>query len=382
MNPHSKKHLLDKGFFDSIINTSADDFKLKNRNIGLIVVTHILPDAVPYLEALNSIFNVDAVFAKPKSVNQKFFNDLSDTFTLTIADRKKLSDISYLSRFIDPKRDGFILLDIGGYFAKVANELVSRFGDKFLGIVEDTENGLHKHLSYQIHYPFYQVARSPLKDNEDYLVGQAIAFSAESIFRESSILFNGQTVGIIGYGKVGKGVAHTLKMRQALVSIYDIDPVRITHAYSHGFIPHTKKDVLLQSSDIICLASGNKSITSTDFSKIRTGAYVFSVTSSDDELDLTFLRRHYSKKIISPLITQYSQGDQFFYLVNDGNAVNFVHGTTVGPFILLVQAEIIACTIALAAKIPPNRSHLVIGNSRKYIADQWLTVFTPKKNGI
>ncbi|MGH3928790.1 MAG: hypothetical protein ACRDTF_02285, partial [Pseudonocardiaceae bacterium] len=39
----------------------------------------------------------------------------------------------------------------------------------------------------------------------------------------------------------------------------------------------------------------------------------------------------------------------YFYMLADGNAVNFLHGASVGTFIFLVQAEILAALASLAA---------------------------------
>jgi adenosylhomocysteinase len=186
------------------------------------------------------------------------------------------------------RNDDFVLLDIGGYFARTAGRVRESFGARFRGVVEDTENGLQKYLGARdLRYPVLQVARSPLKDNEDYMVGRAIAFSAESLLRNLSILVNGRRVGAIGYGKIGRSVAEAFRLNQGVVSVFDNDHVRLTHAYSRGFgvLP---KQQLLRERDILCLATGNKSLSSTDFKHLKNGAFLFSVTSSDDEMAAGF----------------------------------------------------------------------------------------------
>jgi hypothetical protein len=50
-----------------------------------------------------------------------------------------------------------------------------------------TENGLHRYLCHEKPpCPVFSVARSPLKDSEDYLVGQSVVFSAEALLRGRS----------------------------------------------------------------------------------------------------------------------------------------------------------------------------------------------------
>jgi len=364
-------------FFEKI-PPIASSGRSVNKNIGVIVVAHILPDAVPYLRILNTIFSVDVVFVKQKSINQDIFDTLKGEYKLVLADREKINDITYLREFLNEQRDGYIFIDIGGYFSNVVNELRNVLKEKFLGCIEDTENGLQRYsVNGQITFPFYQVARSPLKQNEDFLVGQAITFSAEALFRENGIILNGQKVGVFGYGKVGRGVASALRARQANVTVCDIDPVKVTHAYSHGFTPQNK-DTLLKNSDIICLATGTKSLLNEDFYKIKNDAILFSITSSDDSIDTDWLAENFSCKEVSPLVTQYRLGDSQFYLLNNGNAINFIHGTTVGHFILLVQAEIVACAIKLSLEGNSNNSHSVPNEICQEIAQYWLDLFTIK----
>lgn len=362
-------------YFDNIITILKLE-KSERKKYGLIIVAHILEDADFFLAALEKIFKIYVVFAKPKSINDKIYSSLKEKYTIVIADRSEINNVKYLKSFIPENSNGFLVLDIGGYFSKVSKDLKAVFRDRFLGVVEDTENGFLRYLSSGINFPFYQVARSELKKNEDYLVGQAITFSAESIFREQGILLNGQRVGVIGFGKVGSGVASALKTRQSIVSIYDIDPIKITHAYSHGYIP-TSKNLLLRNSDILCLATGNKSLTKGDIKKIKKGCYIFTVTSADDELDLHTITENYRSLVISKYITLYTSTKNFFYVINNGNAVNFIHGTTVSSFILLVQAEIIFCCIALIRR--NNEIEYAVENSiKKVIAKEWIKLFASK----
>ena len=379
LSPHD--YSPDDRFFSLVIKSLRTDQPSKVGNIGALVVAHSLIDAIPYLKAISSLFTINVVFVKPRSINHEVAKYLSTQYLIKVADRQKLSQLKYLSKFINPRQAGFVLVDIGGYFSKISRELSQHFSDKFLGVVEDTENGLRKYLSNEIDFPFLQVARSPLKDNEDYLVGQAISFSVESILRQEGILLNGKRVGIIGYGKIGRGVANAMKMKQAIVSVNDIDPVKITHAYSQGFIP-MNRDALFRGSDIVCLATGNHGMTRDDFKILRSGAYLFTVTSSDDEIDTNFIKENYRRSQISDVVAKYSRGRNSFYLINEGNAVNFIHGTTVSSFILLVQSEIIAGMMALSQKsiLATEHNYLIANDFRKKIASHWLDIFTSQFN--
>lgn len=113
-----------------------------------------------------------------------------------------------------------LFLDIGGYFAPPIDSLSSLLGDRLFGIVEDTENGHQKYDKYvetikqrgrSIPCPIFSVARSPLKEPEDYLVGQSILFSIERVLRAHNSLLTNKIVLVIGYGKIGKSISSRLR---------------------------------------------------------------------------------------------------------------------------------------------------------------------------
>lgn len=82
--------------------------------------------------------------------------------------------------------------------------------------------------------------------------------------------------------------------------------------------------------------------------RVANGAYIASVASSDDELELSALNGLYVRTQSGPNVTRYARTGHYFYVLADGNAVNFLHGASVGSFILLVQAEILAAHTVLA----------------------------------
>jgi adenosylhomocysteinase len=67
--------------------------------------------------------------------------------------------------------------------------------------------------------------------------------------------------------------------------------------------------------------------------------------------------------------------DHHFDVLNDGNAVNFLHGAEVGSYIHLVQAEILAAVSLISAEQPPGL-HEVSAEARHTIASIWLDHFS------
>jgi len=84
----------------------------------------------------------------------------------------------------------------------------------------------------------------------------------------------------------------------------------------------------------------------------------------------------YEERRLGPHVTRLSDGGHYFYLLNDGNAVNFVHGAAVGPFIFLVQGEILAAVALLTSgRLIEPGLHQVGQQARKNIARAWLNAF-------
>ncbi len=66
----------------------------------------------------------------------------------------------------------------------------------------------------------------------------------------------------------------------------------------------------------------------------------------------------------------------FRNLLNHGNAINFINNAVVGPFIYLVQAEIIhAVWSIISGNYNLWEDYTILDNEKQYIADIWLKYF-------
>lgn len=124
---------------------------------------------------------------------------------------------------------------MGGYFAPYVNEIRQTYGPRFLGVVEDTENGLQRYLSEGIECPIFSVARSPLKRPENVMVGAALVQGAEKVLRKRGRELSDMRCALFGFGKIGEEVAYLLARRRLSFVVYDHDPVRMLHARSLGY---------------------------------------------------------------------------------------------------------------------------------------------------
>jgi len=366
---------------DALLESNTLDFFRsvvvnEGKKISVVAVSHIIPSSEDYIRSLQENFNLIGVIPKPKSINPSTLRTLEnlDIPLLPQFTRESLTDnpdnfIEYLSDF-----ENIVLIDIGGYFSNIPGYLKSELQDRLLGIVEDTENGLKKYeTTLSSGCKVVSVARSPLKNYEDRLVGHSVAHATETILRNINILPMYKNCGVIGYGKVGKGIVEYLQQSNIKPYVCEIDPFRAVQSSNDGASVKSLND-LLGTCEIIFCATGAHSLNVLQLSKLKKGAYLASVTSSDDEFDFEFLEDEYEKIKVTEHVTKYVKPGHAFHLLNDGNAVNFLFSAAVDKYISLVQAELLLSAVNLY-KGKYEQTRTVFENSveeQANIANIWL----------
>ena len=359
-------------FYNEVINR----FEINFEDYESIVVSHIITGCETFLDALNSVCKIKAIIPKPNSINKDIIENVNKKYNIINVRREEIEKNKDLIELIKNSKKKIIIFDIGGYFAKIINN--PEINKKVKCIIEDTENGYQKYETCDSHTDIISVARSKLKDNEDYLVGQSVLFSADVILRKMGKLINYMKCGVLGFGKIGYSIAMHLLQRGVKPKVYDIDAVRQIDAYNRGCAIRNKENII-SSSDVLFLATGNHCLNINDFRKLKNGSIIFSVTSSDDEIDDTFLESEYKIEEVDNNIYKYENNYNFFYLIRKGNAVNFIHDAIMGDFISLVKAEMI-----VAAYQEISNSKLLDKNkdiwettykTKQEISNSWLKIF-------
>ncbi|MFJ8754410.1 adenosylhomocysteinase [Streptomyces sp. NPDC102441] len=343
-----------------------------------LLITHLLPERPSFVRAVAAASELRAVLPKPKSISIPAQREVEKFTQCAPLSRELFTDPGSAVDFLESRAAGapLVLLDVGGYFAPSLEAICDRFSGRVLGVVEDTENGHRRYADIEkLPCPVVSVARSPLKDPEDFLVGQSVVFSTEALMRARGDILHGRPALVLGFGKLGSSIARLLHAKGIQVTVYDIDPVRRTQALSQGFTVARDRDAALHDAGLVLCATGSVSLRNEDFPALRNGAYVATVTSSEDELGLDGLPEVYTRTPSGDHVTRYQTTGHYFYLLNGGNAVNFLHGASVGPFIFLIQAEILASIRMLAHGALGNGMHEVTPADRAAIASTWLSYF-------
>ncbi len=372
---------LRENYFSHVIN------KIAKENLQCIILTHLLEDRPELLNAIDKIARISLVIGIPYSIHQPTLQEIRKLHHVETPKLSELYDTKYLNSLImsHAKRNiPLILIEIGGYFSSILDDLQKKLSCQLLGVIEDTEAGHRRYESsakrQQLPCPVISVARSVLKAPEDFLVGPSCLYSTERILRTQGIPINGKQSLTLGFGKIGRGVAHSLLKHHCSTSVYDTDPVKRIIALSEGFCT-PDRELSISHADIIFGATGNNSISKKDFNLIKNGTLLVSCSSKDIEFDLYYLKENYNAAPINNELCRYENGKQFFYLAANGNPINFTDGAVIGPALALVQSELL---IAI-------RQLLVIGKTpglfetdmqdKKLLAEIWLEHFCDKQSG-
>lgn len=349
-----------------------------------ICVAHGVSNTVNFLRGVEQIVSIGLLLLKPKTATTPIGTELAKRYSTGPLSRDWAASADQVLETLRQNgiaRRSVILVDIGGYFAsslEAIAEGVAADGGRLLGLLEGTENGWQEYerwIDADARVPVVSVARSPLKLPEDYLVGSSIVFSVEAILREQAQILQTRTACVVGYGRVGRAVASVLRGRGIATSVHDASPIAIAEAAARGFQVFRRVERALMNADLVIYATGRNAFDKVAMAELRQGAVVATVTSGDEVVE-NDLSARYTASFVSKHITRYDDGDhRYFWLLNDGNAVNFVHGAVIGPAIQLIEGEKLTAISRLASghsQFPPGAiRELPSVPDRNLVAEIW-----------
>lgn len=409
-------------FFDKVVGKYKQKLDTDTRLV-FITVNHVVPTLLPYLKSLGELGDILSIIGKSSHIDNRVKENIKVQYPLLTPEdvevypsKEKLNNeknnYEYARDFVANqieiwrKKNGnqnvtprLIIIDIGGYFASPLPALCSdqRIKDVMLGVVEDTENGHQKYekiIKYANTCPVISVARSILKETEDWNVGKSIVEATDSLLRlpMHTIIERNSYTGVIGYGKIGSSIAFHCKNKGLNVLVCEFNPLRRMKASSQGF-KTVGLDTIYQECSLIFAATGMQCIQKTDFKKLQDNVIISSCTSADDEFDLSWLLKnkkeefncdyeHYSNSVTTYLIDVDNQ-EKRINLLQEGNAVNFRFNGVNGPYICSVQASLLVAAMKLINfKGKKNNIHELSESTMKDIASIWNFAFDDKLPGL
>ena len=349
-----------------------------------IILEHILPTTVEYIDWVNSIYPVCLVIAISYSVDpgtvdllrSKGYNVhvpssieemLANTWKV-VADAVSKLDVPVVYQ------------EVGGYLADWTSELAKL--PNFLGCVEDTANGLWRYQAADknkpLAVPVISMADTPLKHVEDAMIGDSCVYSLEKVLRsQMSSSLQGVRCGVVGWGHIGKSAAAAFAGRHALVGIYDINPIVNMLGYAEGYDP-VPLSAMLSEFDIVMGCSGRRSIRVADIDNLKNGIILCSASSKDIEFDLAGFANLCDVEDLTQgrhcPIQKYTvrKTGKYFYILDRGTPIDFLDLSLQGTILDCTCSELFVCIRELATNKHPPGIVALTDNLQYAVAKKWL----------
>lgn len=254
---------------------------------------------------------------------------------------------------LEPPGRPTMLLDDGGYVLPAVLRSHPHFADRIAGLVEQTASGIWRLEGLDVPVPVFSVAESTLKGAiESYGIADAAVRNVLALLPNAK--FEGQPAAVLGYGRIGRQVAHVLRARRMRVGVYDTNLARLVTAHEEGFVTRPTAAGLLaeQQPMVVFGTSGRGSLGGTDLAVLRRDAYLVSTTSRDFEFRLgEFAARAREVRRLGRLGTAYTldTGVQVT-LLGHGLPINFHYAESLpNRYVDLVMGAMALGAVTLAA---------------------------------
>ena len=154
--------------------------------------------------------------------------------------------------------------------------------------LEATGSGIDRLARLDLKYPVFNWDDLPIKEglHNRYMVGLT---TWQTFFERTRLSLHGKRVTVVGYGLVGKGVAHAAKAFGGTVSVVDLDPGRRLEAIYAGWNTGELEE-LAPETDVMVTATGVAGVVgSRVIALLEPGCFLLNVGHAGDEIDVSAL---------------------------------------------------------------------------------------------
>jgi adenosylhomocysteinase len=212
------------------------------------------------------------------------------------------------------------LCDMGGELIAAA----AAAGHRPVAALEATTTGLHRLAGLDIPFPVLDWNGIALKDliHNRHHVGAETwpAFTAIT-----GLSLYGREVVVVGFGPVGRGVALRARELGAVVTVVDLDPVRLIQAQHHGCRVADFEDAVRGASVVVTATGFDGVVGATQIEHLPDGAILMNVGHSNREIDVEWLEGHPRTELRRHL-ERYDVNGRRVHLLNRGSLVNLAVG--------------------------------------------------------
>ena len=230
-----------------------------------------------------------------------------------------------------------MILDDGGDLTNLVFDKYPHLAEDIKGLSEETTTGVHRLYERMkngtLLLPAINVNDSVTKSKFDNKYGCKESL-VDSIRRATDVMMAGKVSVVCGYGDVGKGSAASLQGAGARVIVTEIDPICALQAAMDGF-EVKKLDNVIHLADIVVTATGNKDIISgKHFLAMKDKTIVCNIGHFDNEIDMAWLNKSYSKIEVKPQVDIYDVEGKDVIVLAEGRLVNLGCATGHPSFVM------------------------------------------------
>ncbi len=196
--------------------------------------------------------------------------------------------------------------------------------------LEATGSGINRLADLELRYPVFNWDDLPIKEglHNRYMVGLT---TWQTFFERTRLSLHGKRVVVVGYGLVGKGVAHAARAFGGEVSVVDLDPARRLEAVYAGW--HTAElEELASTADVVATATGATGVVSAEvIARLKPGCFLLNVGHVADEIEVSTLSE---RREVLPFVEACQVGEHEIFLLAGGSMANLTagHGDSLNAF--------------------------------------------------
>ena len=230
-----------------------------------------------------------------------------------------------------------MILDDGGDLTNMVIDRYPHLVEGIKGLSEETTTGVHRLYERvkagTLPMPAINVNDSVTKSKFDNKYGCKES-AVDAVRRATDIMLAGKRVIVCGYGDVGKGTAASFRGAGSIVTVTEIDPICALQAAMDGF-EVKKLDTVIKTADIIITTTGNKDIVlGSHFEKMKDKTIVCNIGHFDNEIDMAWLNKNYSKTEVKPQVDIYDVEGKDVIVLAEGRLVNLGCATGHPSFVM------------------------------------------------
>lgn len=230
-----------------------------------------------------------------------------------------------------------MILDDGGDLTNMVLDRYPELVSGINGLSEETTTGVHRLYERMengtLPMPAINVNDSVTKSKFDNKYGCKES-AVDAVRRATDIMLAGKRVIVCGYGDVGKGTAASFKGAGSIVTVTEIDPICALQAAMDGF-EVKKLETVIGNADIVITTTGNKDIVRGEhFEAMKDKTIVCNIGHFDNEIDVAWLKKNYTKIEIKPQVDKYTANGKDIILLAEGRLVNLGCATGHPSFVM------------------------------------------------